>query len=441
MKTIMKSLNKKTLCKTLILYFIIFVSVKSFSQTFETDTVTISLSTAMSEAVANNLLLKKTAASVKASQAGLRQSESEFLPQIDLNFNYGYLDIVPGFKSILLGNIEHDLFPNITISQPLYTGGKLKYAKKVSEAELRSTELSFISQQLNLKLSVAYNYNQLQLLVNQKKILLENQKQLKIQQQYARLLVEAGYMSQLELDRISMAIATNEGSILKIDNNYQTVSFETSLLMGKEKSEFLVPHDSLQLLPFEKSLNDVMQTALDNNPVWQQLQWEINKTQARLGIQKAERQPQLTAQAYYGYEFGLESFSLDKNKRYFWGINAKMPLFDGGVTSAKIDKAKAELEQIQWQREYYQKSLFTQIQNTIARLEENKEQITIQQLAIEYAQKSYQMAMIEYHAGRRSNTDLLDIQRNLLNNQLLLNQSIVDHNTIRVQLLALMGTL
>ncbi|MCR4438723.1 MAG: TolC family protein [bacterium] len=405
------------------------------------DTVALSLSAALKEALSNNELLKKSAARTKAGQASLQQAEGELLPKVDANFSYGYLDIVPGFKRVVLGNIEHDLFPNIAVSQPLYTGGRLKHAKQAAAAEVQSLEQAFLSDQLNLKLAVTLDYYQLQSLRNQRQILLENRRQLEVQQRYARLLVEAGPMSQLELDRIGVAVATTDGNLLKIQDDYQAVSYELCLLLGRERSQLPLPQDSLQVIPFEQSFEALVPTALERNPIWKQLEYDLRKAEAKVKVQQAARLPQISAQAYCGYEFGLESFWFDRNKRNFWGLNAKMPLYEGNVIGAKIDEARANLEQIQWQREYFRKNLATQVQNSYARLKEKEQQLAIQQQAVELARQSYRLAMIEYHAGRRSNTGLLDIQKSLLNAQLTLNQAALDYAIARVRLLAVMGIL
>lgn len=412
-----------------------------FSEPSEVDSITISLQDAQEEALSQNELLKKAKARTRTGQAALQQAEGEMLPKVDLIFSYGYLDIVPGFKSVKLGNIEHDLFPAVTISQPLFTGGRLRYARQAATAEVQSLEQAFLSDQLNIKLAVTLDYFQLQSLKNQEQILLENHKQLEVQQRYARLLVEAGHMSQLELDRIGVAIATNDGNLLRIRNDYQAVSYDLSLLLGREQPQLLLPQDSLQVTPFEQNFETLVEIALGYNPVWKQLEYDVYKAEAKVKVQQAARLPQISAQAYYGYEFGLESFSWDRNKRYFWGLNARMPIYDGNVIGAKIDEVKAGLEQLQWQREFYRKNLITQTQNSYTRLKEKEEQISIQQRAVEQARQSYRLAMIEYHAGRRSNTDLLDIQRSLLNSRLTLNQAILDYNIARVRLQAVMGIL
>ncbi|MDZ7860350.1 MAG: TolC family protein [Candidatus Krumholzibacteriota bacterium] len=427
--------------KIIIVLYSLFIPLVLHAQQTVSDTSAISLHDAMQEALANNELLKKAASRTKAGQARLQQAEGELLPKIEGNFSYGYLDIVPGFRKQVLGNIQHDLFPTISISQPIFTGGKLKHTKQAAEAEVQSLEQSFVSEQLNLKLAVTFDYFQLQTLKNQEQILLENRKQLETQQRYARLLVEAGHMSQLELDRISVAIATTDGNLLEIQNDYQAVSYELCLMLGRKRPQILLPQDSLQVIPFEQSPETLVPTALENNPTWKQLEFDLRKGEAKIKIQQAARLPQVSAQAYYGYEFGFESFSLDKNKRYFWGLNIEVPIYDGNVIGAKIDEAKAGLEQIQWQREYVRKNLVTQVQNSYTRLKEKEQQIAIHQRAVEQARQSYRLAMIEYHAGRRSNTDLLDIQKTLLNSQLTLDQATLDYNIARARLLAVMGIL
>ena len=341
----------------------------------------------------------------------------------------------------MLGNIEHDIFPTVSISQPVYTGGKLKYDREFAQADVQSLEQTLLNEQLNLKLAITVNYFQLQSLINQRQIMLENRKQLETHRRYARLLVESGHMSQLELNRIDVNIAASDGYLLKIENDYQTVSFQTGLLMGRQSPQILMPLDSLHVLTFEEHSENLLAKALNNNPIWKQFGWEMQKAETKVKIQQTARKPQVSAQAFFGWEFGLESFSLDKNKRYLWGLNAKFPLYDGKITNAKIDEARAGAEQVRWQKEYFQKSLATQVQSGYSRLLEKEQQIVIQQQAVEQAQQSYRLALIEYHAGRRSNTDLLDIQNALLNSRLTMNQAVLDYNTTSARLLAVLGIL
>jgi len=405
------------------------------------DTSYITLDYAIQEALANNDLLKKTSAQIKAGQARLQQAQGELLPRIDANFSYSYLDIVPGFRAQILGNIEHDLLPTVSITQPVYTGGKLKLAQELARIDYHLLETGLANELLNLKLTVAINYFQLQSLINQRQILLENRKQLEAHRSYSRLLVESGHMSQLELNRIDVNIATIDGSLLKNENDYQSVAYQLGILLGRSSPQIFVPLDSMQALPFNEQPESLVDKAFANNPVWRQFDWEMQKAETKVKIQQATGKPQVNVQAFFGYEFGIESFSLDKNKRYFWGLNAKIPLYDGKIIKSKINEAQFGVEQVRWQKDYFQKNLVTQIKSGYSRLQEKEQQILIQQQAMEQARQSHRLAIIEYNAGRRSNTDLLDIQKTLLNSQLALNQAVLDYNIARTRLLAVVGIL
>lgn len=410
-----------------------------FAQT--TDTLALSLSEALKEAGAQNDLLKKSQAAIGGSQALLQQSEGAFLPRVNANLIYSYLDIVPGFKKQLLGNIEHDILPTVSISQTLYSGGKLKQSKIAAETGVKIQQAAFQDETLNLKYKVSLVYYELQALQNQIQILKENRRLLQTHRQYARLLVEAGRMSQLELDRIAVSISDLDGILLKRRNDYLSLSYQMAVALGRQPGTVFIPADSLHQLAANFPQTEMLNTALQNNPAWKRLELESKLAQAKINIQKAARLPQVSASAWYGYEFGLESFSFSDNKRYYVGLNAQMPIYTGGVINGKIEQARSAREQVTWQQAYFKKSLSQQIKSSQSRLKEMQEQILIQEKALEHAKQSYRLALIEYHAGRRSNTDLLDIQKTLLNSQLSLNEALVNYNKSQAGLRYLMGLL
>jgi len=427
------------------LFFIALFSVIRLSvvwgQEMAADSVQIGLQQALREATANNEHLKMADTRVRGAEAALRESRGASLPQLDAVFSYTYVDIVPGFRNELLGNIEHDLLPKIAVSQPLYTGGRLSNNRKTAEAELELQRLSLRNEELGVKLSVSLAYYQLLSLNNQIGILQESQRQLQVHQQYARLLVQAGRMSELELHRLAVELAAVDGRLLKLRDDYRQLSNDLSLLLGRDEQPVYVPTDTLRLEGLAIDTTHIVRIAVQNNPDWKKLEWEQRRAEAQINSQQAARRPQVSATAWYGYEFGLESFSFSKNDRYFVGLNAQMPLFDGGVIAAKIDQAQSRYEHTQWQREYMRKALAAQVQNLYLRLREMDAQVAIQQQAVEQADQSYRLALIEYNAGRRSNTDLLDIQKSLMTSELNLNEAIVNHNKSRAQLLYILGVL
>lgn len=401
----------------------------------------ISLAAALQEALNNNEQLHVARARIRGAEAVVAENQGALLPRLEANFTYIYQDIVPGFKQIILGNIEHDLNPYLVVKQSIYTGGKLQQQKKAAEAGLAVQELSLQGETLNLKLAVTLTYYQLLSIENQLRILQENRRQLEVQKQYARLLVQAGRMSELELNRLAVELSTFDGKLLKLRNDYWITSSDLSVLMGRNQPQIFKAADSLTVQPLTVDTLALVETALRNNPNWKRLEQEQRHREAQIKIQQASRLPQITAQAGFGYEFGLESFSFSKNDRYILGLNASMPIFDGKVTAAKVVQAQSNLDQVKWQRESFRKTLAAQVTNLYLRVKEMETQIAIQKQAVEQAQQSYRLALIEYYAGRRSNTDLLEIQKSLLNAELNLNDAKVNYNRSQAQLYYALGIL
>ena len=405
------------------------------------DSLRLGLPELVQQALRHNEQLKIAEARVRGAEAAVQESRGASLPQLDATFSYTYLDIVPGFKKVVLGNIEHDMYPNVTIRQPLYTGGRLKHLRSAAQASVESQNLSLRNDEQSLKLAVGLDYYQLLSLRNQIGIVQENRRQLAVQQQYARLLIQAGRMSELELGRLEVELAALDGRLLKLHNDYQQTCNELVVLCGLPDWYTIVPSDTLTMEPVPVDSAQLLAYALENNPAWRRLASEERRAEAQLRAQMAARYPQISAVASYGYEFGIESFSFAKNKRYLVGLSAQMPVFDWGVSEGKIGQANSQLEQVQWQRQLYQRSLAAQVKNLYLRLKEMAEQVAIQKQAVEQARQAHRLAMIEYHAGRRSNTDLLDIQKTLLNSQLTLNEAVVNYNRSRAQLLYMLGAL
>ena len=413
----------------------------AFAQFAATDSVRITLQQALREALAQNDLLQAARSRVTGAEAAVRESAGYRLPALDANFSYAYLDIVPGFRSVVLGNIEHDFLPAISIRQPLYTGGRLSHTKQAAEAGLEAQHLALGNDELALKLLVALAYYQLQSTANQIGILHENRRQLEVQQQYARLLVQAGRMSELELNRLQVEIANTDGNLLQVRNDYQLASNNMTVAMGRPEPQLFLPVDSLMMAPLPTDPTRLLENALKHNPLAQKFEWDLKQAQAKIAVQKSARLPQVAATAWYGYEFGLESFSPSQNDRYFVGLTAQMPLFDAGVISARVAQVESQREQIRWQKQYFLKNLAAQVSNLHLRVQEASERVTIQRQALRQAEQSYRLALIEYYAGRRSNTDLLDIQKSLLNTRLQLNEAIVNYSRAQAQLLYTLGVL
>ncbi len=209
----------------------------------------ITLQQALNEALAHNDLLRRSQSEVESAMASVEEAKGSFLPTVSANFDYNYLDIVPGFKSQVLGNIRHDLFPRLAVNQLIFTGGRLKYARENALTVLEATRLGLKEDEINIKMGVTTQYYRLISLAQLAKILEENRRQLETAHQYSRLLVQAGRISELELSRLEVELANLDSQILKARNDYLVACNDLGVLLGRDSSTVFIPREELKVEP------------------------------------------------------------------------------------------------------------------------------------------------------------------------------------------------
>ncbi|MDD3150385.1 MAG: TolC family protein [Candidatus Gastranaerophilales bacterium] len=99
------------------------------------------------------------------------------------------------------------------------------------------------------------------------------------------------------------------------------------------------------------------------------------------------------------------------------GIVAQLPVFEGGQRYLKLKKANEEIlalsEKKEHVKEAVEKEIRTRVNNTLAFYFNTK----FAKVALENAEKSFEIVQDNYQDGKASITDLIDSQNNLLKSQ------------------------
>ncbi len=98
--------------------------------------------------------------------------------------------------------------------------------------------------------------------------------------------------------------------LLKQENDISSVSYELCVLMGRDRFKDIYPADILELSFIPYSREELLETAIDNNPLWKEIELTRKQQELQIMIQESARMPKVSAQVWMGYEFGLESFHL-----------------------------------------------------------------------------------------------------------------------------------
>lgn len=432
---------KPSRLRSLLLTLIAVLIVAAAAPAYASDTLVLSLSEFWQRGLEYNEGLSARELTLSSDTADVRSLYGGYFPELSAQASYTYLDVIPTAKIPFIGNQPHDMLGTLNARQSVYDGGRRFWQIRQKNATLRRDSTLLAQARLDLKLETALRYHRLQLLDAELAVLAENRAGAEAQLELTRLLAQAGKVSSVEVGRHEAALIDVESRIAGSLADRDAAARSLCLLAGLPAETVLRPADSLSEMPAEAAPTDPLATADSNNPSLRAWTAQVSQARAAVGIARSAQLPNVSLQAWYGWEFGTAGFSFDDNRRYGIGLGANVPLFDGLRTNNDVRAAELRRRSVESDAGYYRAGLQVRIQNTIGTLAATTEQLTSARHAVELARLNLSMAMAEYQAGRRSSTDVLQLRTNLLESQLRLTRLLGQQADLTVTARHLMGIL
>lgn len=253
----------------------------------------------------NNIQLKLASTAVKVADARIGEAKTNRLPDINTDMKAFYLSDVniysTGFKklqTIDLPNFGHQF--NVSASQLLFAGGKIN--KSINLAELGSTlannRLGDTEQEVNL--GAAQLYINLYNLLNQKKIIQNNQALAIERTKNARLYFEQDMITKNEVLRAEVLERQLEQSILQVQNSISITNKRLTILAGLSENTLIIPTlANINHQVREQNENYYREVAFQKNLQLIAGDTQIAIAKKNLELTKTDRAPTLAA--FSGY--------------------------------------------------------------------------------------------------------------------------------------------
>jgi outer membrane protein len=361
--------------------------------------------------------------SFKAAQWSSQGAFSNLLPSLSLTGTYVYLDPATQIRS---GNetltMNHDLRSySLNLSQPLFMGGKLWQAYKITKDGEEISRLALENTKLSVLNGVESRYlNVLQLqelLAISVKDLQSSKQNLEI----AQVRFSSGTISQPELLRIKSKAAAKEVTLIQS---------QTALELAKQDlMNYLSLGEGPELQPVSLNQETDWLAALQN---WNAEQVENFSLQA-VRLAKANNLTLQTAQkshsiAKRSYSIAKGSFlpmvalalsrSYDENgfDRYkFEGSNtlaltASLPLLPFLDNYSASRQAYYEVQKSSYDLTNADNNISLGVRSAALNLVSAARQINASQTALDYTQQTYDQLMERYRSNLLSTTDMLDAE-------------------------------
>ena len=316
-------------------------------------------------------------------------------------------------KSRLKVGTDYTSSLGVSLSQPLYVGGKVGTAQKAAKIYQRiSTETERNTRQ-NVMLGTIQAFNNAILAREQRSITYDALTQAQRHLENVQNLRAAGAATEYDLLRARVNVANQRPALLEAENNVNTSLLLLKQVMGADpdapidiKGSFAIP-DTTLLRTAEAEM------ALRNRPDLQASRMSIDLQKQAVKIARADFLPTLTAGSTFAYNGNFDELSYhssDWNSYWVANLSLTFPIFTGFRNYAKYKQAAVDYNQAQTTFRKTRDSVVIEVRQNIMSLRNAMDRITSQGMNVEEAQRAVELSENLYKNGRATQLEVLDSQ-------------------------------
>ncbi|MDP2043334.1 MAG: TolC family protein [Algoriphagus sp.] len=408
--------------------FTALVFLLTFSGMQAQEVAQLTLNESILYAIENNVTTKNARLETLISKATVKEKTALGLPQINGSFN---LDYNPQIPVVFLPNQPpfgdpsnpSDVIParfgvsyssglGVNMTQMIFDGSffvGLRAAKTLTQL----TDFDLVKAENDVIENVKKAY--FGVLVNQERIRLaaSNLGRIDSLLKETKALNEAGFAEKIEVSRIQVQ-RNNTFSQMERSRTAWEISKEIlKIQMGMPLTVDILIAETLQELNPDEELNQLLALEGDGRVELDQLKTQIELVQLDLKFNTSQYMPTID---FIGNArrvgAGNQLNTVFDSKNWFGssllGVSMNIPIFDGLSKSARIQKNKYTINQLENQRFFLNDNFKNEIFTAKSNLKNDLNILDIQRENLELAQEVFEIARIKYQEGVGSNLEVVN---------------------------------
>jgi len=391
----------------------------------------------------SNQTVAQSEAQYRQAQALVRSARGAFYPNVDLSVGKTRSSQGTGSSSSSLSSsssgIRDTYNAQLGVSWEADIWGKLRRGLEANEASAQASFADLAAMRLSQQSELVQNYLQLRVIDQQKRLLEATvaayEKSLQMTQNQYR----AGISGRDAVAQAQTQLKTTQADL--VDLIWQRAQFENAIavLTGQAPAVFSIAEtQNIPNLPqIPLSLPSQL---LERRPDIASAERSVIAANANIGVAKAAYYPDLTLSMSGGYSSSTSKNLLTIPNR-FWSVGPKLdlPIFDGGIRSAEVDRTEAVYDQTV--AKYRQTVLdgFREVENYLVQLKVYEDEAAVRQEALDAARDSLRLTQNQYKAGLIAYIDVVVVQATALSNERTVLNILQNRLIASVQLIAALG--
>ena len=364
---------------------------------------------------------------LKEEMAGLRARTARTLrlPDIEVGLKGGYVGQPVVFEHGL-SDPTHPDAPDwsqnyaVDFTQPLYQGGKIKYAIRQADLQRDIAALQTATDQADLKLELLRQYLDLFSLYKQHRVLSRNIAESERRLKDIRQMKREGLITNNDVLRSEMQLTDNNLSLLQTENNIRLVSQQLDILLGLDEGLLLRPDTTLLQKDFGlEGYDDYVLQAYDADPAMRLLQQQTELARNSIRLTRADNLPNLSLYASNTLARPVSRTLADMyNNNWNVGLSLSYSLSSLYQNRHKLREARRNVALQRNAEEQQKQDLRIGIRTAYLKHNEALQRVEALKLSVRQAEENYRIMRNRYLSQLAILTDLLDADNLRLNAEL-----------------------
>jgi outer membrane protein TolC len=407
---------------------------------FSQDTLAISKSELSQKLSEKNLQIKIAEKTYQSAKADYNQSNALFLPNINVShtgisttnplmafgskLNQEILTMADFNPALLNDPAKTQNFATkFEIQQPLINVDGL-FERKAAKSKMEAFQLQTERTKEYLELEVSKAYMQLQLAYRAVKVLekanVTGKANLKLVDNYFK----QGMLQKTDLLNVQVRVNEIANQLQYAKSNVQNASDYLAFLLNEDSNgKIYKPSEELDNAIVIEEIN----TSLSDNRKDIQAMSKSSEAYAKmLQSSKMAFLPRLNA--FGSYELYDQNFLGTAAKGYLVGAQLSWNVFDGYKSIGKFQKAKAESQKADVEKDQYKKQSQLELNKTNRQLKDAENKVNLSKLALEQSQEAYRIRQNRFTQGLEKTTDLLQSETQMIQKEMEHLQSVFEYN-------------
>ena len=375
----------------------------------ESEVVALNLAESIELALKNNQTIAQSLEDREVARWQYKNARRQTGPTLSYNFSgrrYG------NSSDGLPMQTDNDFTNSLTLSIPIYQGGRLKNQRLQTRYALDSAELNLEDTKQEIKLQTTQAYYEILRCRDMMNVREEEVNALQEHLNKSTIRYREGVVAKSDILASTVSLADAKQNYVTARGEYEKSMANLNNIIGLPTETPLLIRDEMNYTTYEPTEENCVEYALENRPDYFSAEYAIKQAEAAIKIAEAGRKPTIDASISKSAESD-RIFKSDGNRNWQARVDLQWNIFDNGVTSASVNEMRARLKKTQSIATQLADSIQLEVHNAYIDLRTAEENISTTQIAVSRAEEDYHLAQVRYVEGVGTNLEVIDAQEKL----------------------------